>query len=309
MNLSQSIPRVLVGAPEGKAQAEHVSSAQSSSSSSPDPETPKLVDLEPELRMISSADGSRSWTTIDMVVTVDAVKLHLYDSSATIESNLKGHGIARFALNQNTLRLKMLSDGAGEAQVILKSFTMSNTRPGSSKFREIIPAGQHDRNQFMLLYTMSGGPNGSALAILTVDSPQVIFAIDPVFALLKFFTSAFPDNAQTLATDEYVVQSDQHSSTAQKPALDFRVDLHDVSICVLENDADPGSQAIKLTINQVLLSQQVQFLSSFRYVKFKASIGDHGVNYQPSWNVPDTHGKDGRGRSFLGRCRLDILSG
>jgi vacuolar protein sorting-associated protein 13A/C len=257
MSISQSIPRVLAGAPEGNAQAEHVASVQPNSPSSSDPEEPRLVDLEPELRMIPSADGSRSWTTIDMVVSVDAVKLHLYDNSATIESNLKGHGIARFALNQNTLRLKMLSDGAGEAQVILKSFTMSNTRPGSSKFREIIPAGQHDRNQFMLLYTMSGGPNGSALAILTVDSPQVIFAIDPVFALLQFFTSAFPDNAQSSMTDEYAVQSNQNSQTAEKSALDFRVDLHDVSVSVLENDADPGSQAIKLTINQVLLSQQV----------------------------------------------------
>ncbi|KAJ7706184.1 vacuolar protein sorting-associated protein 13 [Mycena rosella] len=191
-----------------------------------------LVDLQPELKMAAAASGQRPWTSLDLVVVVNAIKLHLYDALATNDSNLKEHGIARFALNNNTLRLKMLSDGAGEAQIVLKSFTIGNTRPGLSKFREIIPAAQHDRNQFMVLYTMTGGVNPTALAVLTVDSPQVIFAVDPVIALLRFFT------------------------TPSQTTIDFRVDLHDVSVSVLENDADAESPAMKLTINQVLLSQQ-----------------------------------------------------
>ena len=77
---------------------------------------------------------------------------------------------------------------AREAQVMLKSFMMSNTMPRNSKFHEIIPAAQHDRNQFMILYT---GANNSALVILTVDSPQIIFATEAVIALLNFFKSAF----------------------------------------------------------------------------------------------------------------------
>lgn len=214
------------------------------------------MDLEPELRAIPSG-GSRSWTTIDLVVTINVVKLHLYDSLAISESSVKEHGIARFALTDNTLRLKLLSDGAGEAQIILKSFTMGNTRPGNSRFREIIPAAKHDRNQFMVLYTMSGGTNGSALAIVTVDSPQIIFAVDPVFSLLKFFTSAFPtqppvEELEYSTTTEVVAKQPQTSQS-----LDFRIDLHDVSISVLESDADPDSQSIKLTIHQISISQQV----------------------------------------------------
>jgi vacuolar protein sorting-associated protein 13A/C len=191
---------------------------------------------------------------MDLVVAVNAVKLHLYDALATNTSNLREHGIARFALNNNTLRLKMLSDGAGEAQVVLKSFTVGNTRPGSSKFREIIPAAQHDRNQFMVLYTMTGGANPAALAVLTVDSPQVIFAVDPVIALLRFFTSAFT-GAPANQPDEEIPEVEVEESQSQT-TIDFRVDLHDVSVAVLENDADAESPAMKLTINQVLLSQQ-----------------------------------------------------
>ncbi|KAJ7492621.1 vacuolar protein sorting-associated protein 13 [Mycena latifolia] len=241
LQLSQSIPRIFSAGPDAQAADQPPPSTKSASQAA---NVPPLIDLEPELKIGASTNGQRPWTSMDLVVVVNAVKLHLYDALATNDSNLKEHGIARFALNNNTLRLKMLSDGAGEAQVVLKSFTIGNTRPGLSKFREIIPAAQHDRNQFMVLYTMTGGANPTALAVLTVDSPQVIFAVDPVISLLRFFTSAF-----TATPSDQLMRS-------LKTTVDFRVDLHDVSVSVLENDADAESPAMKLTINQVLLSQQ-----------------------------------------------------
>lgn len=214
------------------------------------------VHLEPELRSTSQ----RNWTTLDLVVSVNAVKLHLYDASAFTESELKDHGIARFALNDNTLRFKLLSDGAGEAQVVLRSFTMSNTRPGVNKFREIIPAAQHNRNQFMLLYSMTGGQRSSSLAVLTVDSPQIIFAIDPVISLLEFFTSALGrEEPPSSSPSEYIQTATEPSQSAtNEGSFEFRLDLHDVSVSVLENDADPESRAIRLYIGQILLSQQVR---------------------------------------------------
>lgn len=261
MGLSQAIPRVLVGAPEGDAQAESVTSPAVKPPVESDSGTP-LVDLQPELRTVDGA--SRNWTTLDLVVSIDAVKLRLFDGQASTEDSLKDHGIVRFALNDSTLRFKMLSDGAGEAQVVLKSFTMGNTRPGNSKFREIIPAAQHERNQFMVLYTMSGGQNNPSLAIVTIDSPQVIFAVEPVIALLGFFTSAFsapdvnPQQSAQISQAEGEVLTTEQAPPSSQSRLDFRVDLHDVSISILENDADADSQAIQLSINQILLSQQVR---------------------------------------------------
>lgn len=219
------------------------------------------VGLQPELRNLPTS-GPRPWTSLDLVVTIGAVKLHLYDEFAVSESHLKEHGIARFALNDNTLRLKQLSDGSMEAQVVMRSFTMSNTRPGQTKFREIIPAAQHERNQFMILYTSSGNQTAagpSAVAIVTIDSPQVIFAVDPVFALLSFFTSAFnPDSAGEEITKSVQSPIQEAGVSSQQPStLDFRVDLHDVSISILENDTDAQCRAIRLHISQVLFSQQV----------------------------------------------------
>lgn len=248
MKLVQSIPKVLVASPEGNAQALELASPVSSSDSS-GATSPHVVDLEPELHV---ADGIRAWTTVDLVASVKMVKLHLYDSLATREENLEDHGIMHFALNDSSLRYKSISDGAAEAQVVLKSFTVSNTRPGGSKFREIIPAADHDRTQFMVLYTMSGS---SSVALLTVDSPHVILAIEPVITLLEFFMSAFQQDAPVDVDHASMVESQRESPQSR---LDFRLELHDVSVSVLENDEDENSQALRLYIDQILLSQQVR---------------------------------------------------
>ncbi|EJD47755.1 vacuolar protein sorting-associated protein vps13 [Auricularia subglabra TFB-10046 SS5] len=260
--LLQSIPRVFI------LDAAEASVSSSPTTPSPTPSPPPSqdvsqmathpsTDLQPEL--VPSADAEqRPWPTLDLEVTIGAVKLHLYDANATDTASLKNCGIARFALNNNAVRIKMLSDGSMEAEVVLKSFTMGNTFPGPSRFREIIPAAQHERNQFMILYTASGGPDSSALAIVTVDSPQIIFAVDPIFALMNFFQSTGESTSTISATEQNVVEQAQPQQPPPAPtrSLDFRVDLHDVSIIILESDSDSDAQAIHLSIQQILMSQQ-----------------------------------------------------
>lgn len=255
IGLSQSIPRVLADAPEGSTQVDSTVTSASSHgnplSTAPKVQTP-LVNLEPEIRVSSTPVGGRPWTTVDLVASIAAVRLHLY-GEATIEANLRDHGIARFALNDVSLRSKSMSNGASEAQLVLRSFTMSNTRPGGSRFREIVPATDHERNQFMVLYNSSGT---STLVIMTVDAPHIIFSIEPIFSLLSFFTSVTPSSKISDKNDERQTTGDLSSS------IDLRLELHDVSISVLEDDTNPYSQAIRLSIHQILMSQQVSIAPS-----------------------------------------------
>jgi vacuolar protein sorting-associated protein 13A/C len=245
MQLLTEIPRVFSGLSETLPTSTTAQTAKVDDSQS-------CVSLQPELR-----SSQRSRTALDLVVAVNAVKLHLYDVLTFSELDLKDHGIARFMLNDNTLRFKLLSDGASEAQIVLRSFTINNTRPGHTKYREIIPAAQHHRNQFMLLYTTSGGSNSTSLAVLTVDSPRVIFAIDPVISLLNFFTSAFHNTAPPPSPTESISEHYDHNVQDGHGRTDLRVDLHDVSLSILENEADFETRAICLYISQVSLSQQV----------------------------------------------------
>ena len=245
MQLLTKIPRVFSGLSETLPTATTAQTAKVDDLQS-------CVSLQPELRSVQ-----RSPTALDLVVAVNAVKLHLYDALTFSDLDLKDHGIAKFVLNDNTLRYKLLSDGASEAQVVLRSFTINNTRPGLTKYREIIPAAQHHRNQFMLLYTTSGGSNSTSLGVLTVDSPQVIFAIDPVISLLNFFNSASHNTAPQPSPTEYISEDYDHRLQDDHGRTDFRVDLHDVSLSILENEADSETRAICLYISQVSLSQQV----------------------------------------------------
>ncbi|KAI8995643.1 vacuolar protein sorting-associated protein 13 [Trametes punicea] len=261
--LSQSIPKVFADVPETELNSSPSQSPEPANGQNITTDFTSSVDLKPELSPKPSSGDMQPWTSLDVVVTVNAVKLHLYDSLATIQANIKDHGIARFALNDNSLRLKMLSDGALEAQVVLKSMTMNNTRPGHSKFREIMPSAQHERNQIMLLFTMSGGANSTGLAVLTIDSPEVIFAVDPIISLLEFFTSAFPSQSEQ-SNDDMEADQERVEASTSGSKVDFRLDLHDVSISVLEDDTNAESQAIRLAIRQLLVSQQGVFAVSVK---------------------------------------------
>jgi vacuolar protein sorting-associated protein 13A/C len=302
MALSQSVPLIFAGAPEGTADAEPSTAKQQTVERPDSTFHESAVDLHPELEGQSGTAQPR--TTLDLVLTIATVKLQLYDRQATSEANLKEHGIARFALSDNSVRVKMLSDGAMEAQVVLRSFTMSNTAPGPSKFREIIPAAQHDRNQFMLLYTTSGGSEPTSLALLTVDSPHILFSLPPVFALTEFFMSAFGTSdtvvGYTSEAPNTLEGGKVNAPAVEKPPLQFRIDFCDVSISVLEDDLDADSQAIRLTVAQISILQQVRYPA---YILFDLcslfNLGNSCAHYDSSWDVLTTHGKPRR-RSNLG---------
>jgi vacuolar protein sorting-associated protein 13A/C len=205
---------------------------------------------------LHTSGSSSPWTTVDLVVRMNTIKLHLYDSQADTEETLQEHGIARFAINGSTLRFKMLNSGASEAELVMKSFTMSNTRPGKTAFREIIPAARHDRNQLMVLFKMSGPVENSAVAEVSIDAPSLIFAMDPVFALTAFFTSMPPTaSPQALpASDSIETAGVQSPSTFH---LSFSVDIQDLDVNVLEDDTKQDTSAISLSIKRIIVSQQV----------------------------------------------------
>jgi vacuolar protein sorting-associated protein 13A/C len=108
-----------------------------------------LVNLEPELTVVSSRDDQDSapWNAMDVVFNVGSIALEIYDGDAIEEKDLKGHSIARFALVKSHLGLKILSDGAMEAEFTLNTLAFSSTKSGKSMFRDIIPHTTQNGNQ------------------------------------------------------------------------------------------------------------------------------------------------------------------
>lgn len=225
------------------------------------------VDLNPELSLNKQLETSGSnlgqQIALKLSVTMTVVRLYLYDSITLKQTDLKGFGIARFALNNVSFSLTRLVDEAMQLECSVHSFTVTNTKQGSSRFREIIPAARHGRNQLMLLYSVTGGSSPVSELIANIDSPQVIFSLEPVFAISDFFLGAFGEEAPQA---DGTTKNDAPNGPVARDegSIHIRLGLHNVSVVVLESDVDPHSQAVELSMKQCTFSQQVCYMSSIR---------------------------------------------
>ncbi|KAL7419546.1 Vacuolar protein sorting-associated protein 13 [Cryptotrichosporon argae] len=265
MAIVESLPRALSGVADADTAPESIpptpitaSTAGSTRVQSPEPDSGEeaVTQLGPELIVAADAAEGALWTTLDFVFSVNSIGLEVYGKDAVREEDLSSHSIARFALNGTHLGLKTLSDGAMEAEFSLKTLGFASTRRGNSVFKDIIPASESDGNQVMLQYTKAGGANPSAVAVVTIDSPRFILAVDPLIALLEFAVSPFkkaadPDAPPPEENDDNIVEG-----PSPKSALSFRVEIVHATVIVLASDTDPRSQAIQLSIKEVLLTQQ-----------------------------------------------------
>ncbi|GJN91455.1 hypothetical protein Rhopal_004478-T1 [Rhodotorula paludigena] len=228
----------------------------------------QVVDLMPELpKVVKTADGEqvRLKSTLELSFALTAVNLELFTEAASSVESLEEASLARFSLNDTGVKYKMLSNGSMEAEVAIRSFTVNDTRPARlTKFREIIPATKHSGHQFMIHYTQSGGVDKSAIANVTIDSPKIIFSLDPVFALLDYFMSAFQKTQAELdaAAEEKVEPLKEADEQKVDPAprtnstFAYRVNVVSPTIILLEDPAKADSEAVVLSLSQVQMSQQ-----------------------------------------------------
>lgn len=229
-----------------------------------DEHTPEhsTVDLLPELASVARGpDGQvvQLTSSLELSFALGTINLELYSRTGISQETLKDASLAKFSLNETGIKYKMLSNGAMEAEVVIRSFTVHDTRTSKqTKFREIIPATSHSGYQFMINFTQSGGSDKSAFANVTIDSPKVIFSLDPVFALLDFATSAFP-STPTKAPVLGDVPEDEQISEVSPPSTStfaFRVNVVSPTIVLLDNPERSDSEAVILSISQVQMAKQ-----------------------------------------------------
>ncbi|ORY90221.1 hypothetical protein BCR35DRAFT_261800 [Leucosporidium creatinivorum] len=266
ISLSQTIPRAFAFA-DDEMDDESLSIEPTPAPTPPtkDDNAP-AIDLLPELSTVAKKpDGSTVplKSSLELTFAVGTVYLELFTEAAITTDSLKEASLARFSLNETSVKYKMLSDGSMEAEVTIRSFTVHDTRPARlTKFREIIPATKHAGHQFMINFTQSGGNDKSSFANVTVDTPKVVFSLDPLFALLDYFMSAFRNAQGALpAVEEEAPEADEDDGTvAQQPVGDstfaFRVNVVSPTIILLDNPEKSDSEAVILSISQVQMAQQ-----------------------------------------------------
>ncbi|KAK4120703.1 vacuolar protein sorting-associated protein 13 [Parathielavia appendiculata] len=247
----------------------------------------KRIDMSPEL-----GTHGEAWTKLDLIFTVNEIGLELINSSEDAPvGDPHAASLSRFSLNASRLKTRMDSNGSLEAEFVIQALTIHDTRHReTNKFRRIMTSSNNSVEQLMASITMSGGKDRNVIAMVAVDSPRFIFALDYLFAIHKFITVGTevvePDlpersplespeemsDADSVQVHNSVRHSERSSSQAirsisQQPepepqkeegkmTLAYRVNVVDAQVILIANPLSSSSEAIVLGTKQVVLSQQ-----------------------------------------------------
>ncbi|KAI1419606.1 hypothetical protein F5Y12DRAFT_231448 [Xylaria sp. FL1777] len=284
--ISKSIPAVFVtnaGASEEEAERDvdegtlRRAKTMSSTITSPDDH---FVDLSPEL-------GSRenTWTRLDLVFTIHKIGLELISAlEGRPVGNTNTASLSRFSLDDSKLKLRILADNSLEAEFVIHSFTIYDSRArDGNKYKRIMTSSNKSVQQFMATVSIAEGKERSMIAVVVVDSPRIIFALDYLFAIQKFITIGLqadepaqdtvdgptetPDVSDTESiqvkwtqrqsgSEAQTVLQDNGGSEQPKMNVAFRLNIVDAQVILIANPLSSSSEAIVLRTKQVLLSQQ-----------------------------------------------------
>ncbi|PYH34659.1 membrane morphogenesis protein VPS13 [Aspergillus neoniger CBS 115656] len=229
-----------------------------------------------------ASPNDETWVRLDMIFKVDSVGLELIlaNDDAPVGC-LEDASLSKFSLNDTRVKLRMLTDGSLESELLIHSLSIRDSRnKDTNKFRKIMSLINNDvKQQFMASVSMAPGPNNHLIAMLTIDSPRIILALDYLSALQSFANSAFATEEPVVVEedgDESPDESEPRTSTADSieestitqssggaaPAADrqmtvsFRVNLVDAQVITIANPAITHTEAIVLGTKQLLFSHQ-----------------------------------------------------
>ncbi|GKZ27080.1 hypothetical protein AbraCBS73388_003718, partial [Aspergillus brasiliensis] len=282
LDLSKRVPSAFATDPE----QQELEAMESLPSSVTDPtreaETRAVQTRQAQETAASGASpNDETWVRLDMIFKVDSVGLELIlaNDDAPVGC-LEDASLSKFSLNDTRVKLRMLTDGSLESELLIHSLSIRDSRnKDTNKFRKIMSLINNDvKQQFMASVSMTPGPNNHLIAMLTIDSPRIILALDYLSALQSFANTAFATEEPVVEEDgdESPDESEPRTSTADSieestitpssggdaPAADrqmtvsFRVNLVDAQVITIANPAITHTEAIVLGTKQMLFSHQ-----------------------------------------------------
>lgn len=109
-------------------------------------------------------------------------------------------------------------------------------------------------------------PNQDMVVLVTLDSPRIILVLDHAFLLLGFATSVFPQQDNTAQVQKANVGPSATASTVPDPSttggLIYKVEVLHPEIILLADPKSRASEALILSINQIVLAQEGMFCAT-----------------------------------------------
>jgi vacuolar protein sorting-associated protein 13A/C len=284
LELSRTIPQAFATEPDEVVE-ENVQSELPDATTTPALQIRDKPVADDSPKDITSSQGPElttdndKWTKLDLVFKVGSIALELVNTNnGEPVGDIEAASLSKFSLNDTNVKVRMISDGSMEAELVVQSFTIRDSRTqGTNKFRKIMSLINNDvKQQFMASVSISGGKERNLIALLTIDSPRIILALDYLFALQAFVNTGLAtdeplaieeeaENEETDSDDE--IMSPDGSRTLEKPPapaestdapmnISYRVNLVDAQVVLIANPAMATSEAIVLGTKQVLVSKQ-----------------------------------------------------
>lgn len=283
LELSKTIPGAF-SPPDSEQQEIEAMQALPSTTTEPVKEAVSKATKEKEKPAHAPQDtrpGQETWVKLDMIFKVDSVGLELILAKEDEPvGRLEDSSLSKFSLNDTRVKLRMLTDGALESELLIHSFSIRDSRAKeSNKFRKIMSLIKSDvQQQFMANISVSPGRDKHLIAMFTIDSPRIIFALDYLFALQSWASTAFATEETTeveegnetpeesdaessvvASTDKSAVVSSNGGDTSAnggRMTVSFRANIVDAQIILIANPTISNTEAIVLGTKQVLLSHQ-----------------------------------------------------
>ena len=221
--------------------------------------------------------SEETWTKMNLIFKAPQVGLELILAKEDEPvANLDNSSLSKFSLNETNVKMRMISDGAMEAELLIHSFTIRDSRSkDTNKFRKIMSLINSDvQQQFMASVSISGGDDKHMIIMLTIDSPRVIVALDYLFAVQSFANTALAlsdpapiagnediYDADSEKEDQDTVMETDDDGTVAKQAdssmtTSFRINIVDAQMILIANPTISNTEAIVLGTNEVLVSKQ-----------------------------------------------------
>lgn len=236
------------------------------------------TDQKPEL--VSSPD---TWTKLEFAFEVKTIGLELVlaqDDEPV--GDFEAASLSKFSLNETSIKLLMNNDESVESELSISSFIVKDSRTQeTNKFRKIMSLINDDvKQQFMASVSISGGQDKHLIAMLTIDSPRIILAVEYLFAVQNFVNTAFPAEENSSVEDKLIessAENDESESGISTPVsqnvpkvqeepkksdqsssmkISFRINVVDAQVILIANPTISNSEAIVLGTKQALVAQQ-----------------------------------------------------
>ena len=291
MELSQTIPSAFAADADDQTDEQVLNELPKSTTEPARKLTERSTEEEPQPKPTTNQapeleSNPEVWTKLDLVFDAPTIALELILAKENQPvGDLEAASLSKFALNDTKVKLRMKTDDSLESELLINSFTIKDSRKReTNKFRKIMSLINDDvKQQFMASVTISGGKDRHMIAMLTIDSPRVIMAIDYLLAVQAFANSAFPsgehmeiedasqeallgnDTDSGVSTPVDRMSEDVTRKTEVEPAqessmsMSFRVNIVDAQVILIANPTISNSEAIVLGTKQVLVSQQNAF--------------------------------------------------